>query len=401
MYFIDQYKNKYNNKLIINLIKEYDIIYNNYITLNEIRILICLLIKHNKIDILKSILDILFEYDVNSILKLLLYYKNKREISKNEFKNIISRENKNKLGQFINFNIKNNNYVYIYKRKVETTTPLHIACYYRYTEIIKLLINYRADINIKNSNNENVLIFMCYYRHIYNVVKLLFEYNIDIHSTDVDGNNPLHILCNAHCDPDEKLFEYLIKKGLNVNKQNNKGNTPLIELCYNVREIKEYILLLIKYGADIDLVNNKGETAFFVACKTVKCQIAPLLFDYGANPYIKDNENNSAIYIFSKYYFTNTSITDSTDLLDFLIEIGFDINETNKDNRSLLMEMSCYNDSCVFNAYVSRGANIYIKDKNGNTALSNAQSLYNYHVENYLIEHGALWKFCNYGKNKK
>jgi len=90
------------------------------------------------------------------------------------------------------------------------------------------------------------------------------------------------------------------KKGLNVNSINNKGNTPLIELYYNKYNISlnRYTSILINKGANINLVNNQEETAFFVSCKIGNYEVASELLKYGANPYLKDNENNSLIYIY-------------------------------------------------------------------------------------------------------
>jgi len=73
----------------------------------------------------------------------------------------------------------------------------------------------------------------------------------------------------------------------------------------------------------------------------------------------------------------------------------------NKDGKTLLMELCYYNKFYVIFYYISHGANIYVKDNNGNAALSIAHSLNNKRVEEYLIEQSALWKFCNYSKNKK
>ena len=55
---------------------------------------------------------------------------------------------------------------------------------------------------------------------------------------------------------------------------------------------------MINKGANINLVNNQEETAFFVSCKIGNYEVASELLKYGANPYLKDNENNSLIYIY-------------------------------------------------------------------------------------------------------
>jgi len=65
------------------------------------------------------------------------------------------------------------------------------------------------------------------------------------------------------------------------------------------------------------------------------------------------------------------------------------------------MEICKSEDEVLIEHYLKRGAYMYAKDNEGNTALSIAKSYNNYRIVNYLIEQGANWKFCNYSKNKK
>jgi len=402
MNFLNDDKIKYYNKFIVKLLKEYNI-YNNNTSLLEIRKLICYLIKKDNYDDLKAVFDILFECDVNSILLLLLHYKNKTEISKKEIEKIIHKKIKSNL--YINFNIKENWLDTIFHpHSFGSISPLLIAYFYNYVKIIELLINYGADINIKNINHENLLICLSYggLDNYIKSVKSLIKNNIDIYSKDKDGNTALHIICTKYNGYEKCHLEYLLNQGLNANERNNKGNTPLMELSYH-SVIDIGIPVLINYGANVNLVNNKGESSFLIACKKGKYKIASRLYEYGANPFIKDNDNNSAIRIFIKNEcaFDNDAYYGEIGFLNFLLEIGFDINETDKDGVSLLMEACYLADASIFLHLLRKGANLYIKDNNGNTALSIAKSSNNYYIKQFLIDHGYFWKFCNYSKNKK
>jgi len=62
---------------------------------------------------------------------------------------------------------------------------------------------------------------------------LIINYKIDIFSVDNYGTTPLHILYSNKNHLEENLFEYLINQGLNVNRQNFKGDTPLTKLGCN------------------------------------------------------------------------------------------------------------------------------------------------------------------------
>ncbi|ORX64259.1 ankyrin [Anaeromyces robustus] len=274
MNFVNQYNTNYNNKLIINLLKKFKIYNDNeIISLYQIRLLICILVKYNHNDILKNLFNVLFKYDNNIIIKLLLYYKNKIAISKENFKKIISKEDK--LNLYINFQIENKisekyNYYftkceYVCYKIDETVTSLHTATFYVSMKAMKLLINYGADLNIKN---------------------------------------------------------------------------------------------------------NKGETAFFLNCKISNCNhgVPYILYRNGANPFIKDNEGNTALYIYSKYLGIYKNI--ELNVLDFLLSIGFDINERNKNGKTPLMELCHLNNTHTVYYFIKKGAYVFIKDKDGNTALN-------------------------------
>jgi len=385
---LDDDTSNYKNKLIVKLLKKYKI-FNNNISLLEIRKLICWLIKEKEYDSLKSVLDILFEGNVNSILLLLLYYKNKIGISKKGIEKIMRIKHKTNL--YINFYIQIDISVPPYDN---TITPLQIVIEYFY-EGIELFINYGADVNINNDGNNNALTTLCNLGSNFKKVKLLIDNNINIFLTDINENNALHILCKRSRDSTIDTFEYLISQGFNVNinKKNNEGNTPLIELSYNIYNtyLGEYISILMKYNADVNLVNNKGESAFFIACKMAQYGTAYTLIQYGADPYIKDNEGHSALRKFAKYLVTheNYYYREKTKLLDLLLELGFDINEIDENGKTALMELCYFDEGMAILFFIRKGANIHIKDKNGNTALSIAKSKGNMQAAHYIIKYGV------------
>ena len=75
------------------------------------------------------------------------------------------------------------------------------------------------------------------------------------------------------------------------------------------------------------------------------------LIKYGANPYIKDNENNSAIYIFTKCI--DIKNEQNSNLLNLLIQLGFDIDEKDKDGRTLLMEICTHKNTSLLKLSLS------------------------------------------------
>jgi len=100
----------------------------------------------------------------------------------------------------------------------------------------------------------------------------------------------------------------------------------------------------------LNIKNDKGEMAFFSNCK-YECDIdmAYLFIKYNANPFIK----NLALHIYSKNYY------DKLDMLIYLLELGYNINEKDKNGKTPLMEL-CYYDNDALVSFLCITAQIFI-----------------------------------------
>jgi len=203
---MDYYKNK-NNAVVIKFLKEYGIYYNGCFEWHEIKIVLCSLIRDNNINDLKEVLKELSEnhrYDKEDelnkpfkstneyIINLLEYYKNQIKISKSKFDLVLKKEKENKFSSLINFIIND-----VYSKCTSsdgartTTTPLHIACSYGYKEIIKILIDYGANPNLKNSQGLTPLAEM-YNGYHKELIVFLINNGANVYEVDNDGNTVLH-----------------------------------------------------------------------------------------------------------------------------------------------------------------------------------------------------------------
>ena len=60
----------------------------------------------------------------------------------------------------------------------------------------------------------------------------------------------------------ETIVKYLVEHGVNINKANEDGETPLFSAARNGAIIK----YLVEHGVDINKVNSNGHTPSFMAC---------------------------------------------------------------------------------------------------------------------------------------
>ncbi|ORX33362.1 ankyrin [Piromyces finnis] len=186
-------------------------------------------------------------------------------------------------------------------------------------------------------------------------------------------------------DNDVKLFNFLIEKGLDINKVNNEGNTPLIELCrYTTKYF--YIPLLLENGAEINIRNNKGETALLVTCKYGDDRLVKKLVECGADVNIADNDGNTPLLISCR----DDSKLSISRLKRYFIENGADINKANKNGRIPFHELCEHGNNCIINYFIDHGADINKMDNDGNTPLSIARKNLSEKASiKSLIIHGA------------
>jgi len=427
---IDYFKNKKNSS-VIKFLKYYNKYKEGNFNSKEIKELICILIKNNKIIELEEVLkelfenykydrdyefDEYFEYDDEFIIKLLMFYKSKIQISKKEFKMLLIKEKEYKSNSVVNFNIINDYHSDCDKYPDETITPLHLACFFISKDIINLLIKYGGNINIKNNKGYTPLNYTCYYYGQVDIIKLLIDCGANLHIPDNDGNTPfisacglsslevvkllhnytkniniknkfgetpLMFICGIYYDKIENI-KYLIECGADLNITNSKGNTPLLELCQYSNKY-EYIPILVKNGVDINKTNNKGETALLITCKRGYYYMAKMLVQCGADINKTDYDGNTPLFEACR----NIKNTRETLLLTYLIENGADVNKANNKGETPLHKVCYWADKDTIKLFIEHGGDFYKKNNYNNTPLSSAY-LTNKPIIGYLKEYGII-----------
>ncbi len=158
------------------------------------------------------------------------------------------------------------NYIYTYNHTNSYYNKKN--CTYINYEIIKKILEYKPDLNIKTKNNKTILT-MLYYNYSKNddtCINKYIKYQTDLNLENNRGETLLVLACK---DNNIKLFDLLIEYGADINYKNKYQNTPLHYACeYNNIEI---VNKLLKLGCNINYKNKDDCTALFYACN--KCNI--------------------------------------------------------------------------------------------------------------------------------
>lgn len=271
-----------------------------------------------------------------------------------------------------------------------------------------------------------------------------------IESIFLSESNPFII---ALTENEDKIAEYLIDQGANVNYSDNLGRSLLMFSAYNTDE--EFCNLLIKHGAKVDKADKSGDTALEYALHDSSKMnteqdidnLITILINQGEK--IKSNTLKAALKADDDYgdghcrygvmkrilkglisdgyksgldptleasMIGNSSKVDeliksnkmkdetkqqilfytaafgNVDTLKLLQENGVDFNSRDRNKNTPLIIASQYGNLQMVKYLLSLGADIRAQSKDGDTALLKAIRSKNYEVTEYLIKSGAVLK---------
>jgi hypothetical protein len=135
-------------------------------------------------------------------------------------------------------------------------TSLHSAACYGNVEMVQVLLNLGADVNIPNENSWTPLNYIPvgpagydkvpnYRQSLANIAQLLLDRGADINARNDDGRTPLHTTSDMGRI---EVVRVLLERGANVDAEDRKGKTPLS--LAKEEGYDEIIKLLSEYGAE-------------------------------------------------------------------------------------------------------------------------------------------------------
>src|SRR5712671_3783529 len=258
--------------------------------------------------------------------------------------------------------------------KVILSFPIHLAPIERHLSVAELLIEYRADLDVRNGNQETHL-------HL------------------ASGYGQLEIV------------HLLLKSGANPNPQDKGGWTPLHKAAQNGH--LEIVRLLLESGAGVNIRNDDDETAFDVASRNGKREVVTFLaksvggMDQDAwgniqldttspNPAPSDatqpsvdhgdearTRGEGAISLHTATALGNLVIVRS------LLDDGAEVNKRDADHQTPLHWASWCGKTEVAVLLIKYGADVNSRDNLGRTSLHYASLCGHVDVVRLILDHGA------------
>lgn len=166
-------------------------------------------------------------------------------------------------------------------------TALTLACCGGFLEVADYLIKHGADIELGASTP---LMEAAQEGHL-DLVKFLLENKADVHAQTQTGDTALTYACeNGHTD----VAEVLLYFGAELEHLSEGGRTPLMKACRagHICTVK----FLIQKGADANRqTTNNDHTPLSLACAGGHQQVVELLLAHGADPFHKLKDNSTML----------------------------------------------------------------------------------------------------------
>ncbi|WP_289660477.1 ankyrin repeat domain-containing protein [Flavobacterium panacagri] len=206
------------------------------------------------------------------------------------------------------------------------------------------------------------------------------------------GQNVLHILAGK---PNQtEIINYFLDKGVDVNKADKEGNTPVMAAA-SARETAVLELFLSK-AKNINAQNLKGESALTYAVRNGSPEAVSLLLAKGADVNVKDKDgNNLGVYLVQSYRPAGrereTPKEDPFDAKAKLLQAkGLNLATAQKDGNTLYHLAITKNDVSLLKKITDLKVDVNAKNKDGLTALHRAaMTSKDDAILKYLVEAGA------------
>uniref|UniRef100_A0ABD2X5S7 Uncharacterized protein n=1 Tax=Trichogramma kaykai TaxID=54128 RepID=A0ABD2X5S7_9HYME len=264
-------------------------------------------------------------------------------------------------------------------RDEDGSTPLHLAVCGGHAKALGMLLSRGADPNAVDARGATPLHRVCEDRHELAEPFLgcceRLGVTVRMNERDNEGNSPLHLALRMAGRP---TVELLLRRGADPNLANAKGETPLLTMIRENREVdlvetllefsddkyrpvrvnerdregnsplhwallrrdrddseswRKLVELLLREGADPNLANEEGRTPLHLVCERRRQDLLKIVFDrYDGRVRVnaRDKKGNTALHVAA------SAADSSRGLIEFLLAKGADPSIANEEGSTPL-----------------------------------------------------------------
>ena len=250
--------------------------------------------------------------------------------------------------------------------------PILMASQYGHLDVVKLLISYHSNLELKDEHENTALIRASQNGHL-DIIKELVNNGANIE--DHQGE----ILAMAAYNGHKEVVEYFLKKGVNVDSKDLIGLTALMHA--SIANQLNIVKQLVKNGADVNAVNDSNFTSLMFASQQGNKTIAEFLIKNKANVNAKSYKGLSSLII--------AASNGHSEIVSLLLKNKADVNAKSDEGVTALIAASANGYLNIVEELMKNKAVVNIKTNNGDTAMQAAIRKGKTEIVKLLMEYEA------------
>ncbi|KAI9448942.1 ankyrin repeat-containing domain protein, partial [Lactarius psammicola] len=230
-------------------------------------------------------------------------------------------------------------------------TPLHLASFYGWVEMVRVLLDRGANANSEDNLGRTPLHLMaeskyCPWLDGVRIAQLLVEHGADVNAQDKDNTTPLHA---AFYYGRVYMIQVLLGHNAMTNLEGNLGRTPLLHLLagsryYPLHDGVHIAKLFLEHGTNVDAQCKDNTTPLHVASYYGGVEMVQVLLDHGAVASWRGNLGQTPLHLVagSRYYPVHDSariaklLLGRVEMVQLLLDHGATANSEVNLGRTLL-----------------------------------------------------------------
>ena len=150
-------------------------------------------------------------------------------------------------------------------------SPLHYACLSGATDVVKMLVRAGAGVRAQTDAGETCLAYALISRHIATIRYLVGLPDVDVNHLSAHNHTVLHFAVLDHAS----RVQVLIDAGADIDTKNNSGWSPLHYACE--QGVLDVVKMLVEAGAGVRSQTDAGQTCLILAARCGHTEIVRYL----------------------------------------------------------------------------------------------------------------------------
>ena len=242
-------------------------------------------------------------------------------------------------------------------------TPLHFVSLFGHLDVAKWLLAHGASVNSKNDDGWTPLHLAAYHGSI-QIARMLLEHKARLNVRDNHGRTPLHRALGLEHPKSEQseIVRLLLDHSADMQVGDNSGTTPLHLAARNgpFEAVRE----LLRLNAEVNSRNHHGSTPLLLASRFGQVDTVQLLLDHNADIYARDDHGDTPLHC--------AALGGQLEVAQRLLKLNVEVNSRN-DRGSTPLHLASKGlpegNPDIVRLFLDHGADVYVRDADGNTPL--------------------------------